>query len=108
MRAERRARARELLAKITPGPWHVSETSKGDAAVYIDEPSVPDAANVLFEADWGTMADAALIAAAPELLAEALDAIDRALGVCTGEQHKAEGPGQQRCTACAMRKELEQ
>lgn len=67
MTEERRKLARELLAKATPGPWtHVParETSDYPAVMPID--AVPDREE-----------DAALIAAAPELLAEALDAIDR-------------------------------
>lgn len=99
MTEERRKLARELLAKATPGPWHVSDNKLIRAAngCYVGN-SWPGGTH--------SNADAALIAAAPELLAEALDAIDRAMTVSTGKPHEAV-PGTAHCTACDMRRELE-
>jgi hypothetical protein len=77
---ERRKLARELLAKATPGPWYFDD----DGCCYADEvgndpvlePFMGEAIRV--EAD-----DARLIAAAPELLNEALVEIAR-LGAMLG------------------------
>jgi hypothetical protein len=58
--------ADEQLAKdATQGGWQSTETADGEpdrAVVCIDHPTVPDAATVLFEADYGTLADATHIA----------------------------------------------
>lgn len=77
MTPDRRAVLRAACEAATPGPWHVSETELEAAVVYVDDDKVPDAATVLFEGDWGTLADAGFIALARTALPDALDYIDR-------------------------------
>jgi hypothetical protein len=71
MTEERRKLARELLAKATPRPWvHVSSPGfDGDVWEGVHD---DDEMSVAFSPD-----NCRLIAAAPEMLAEALDEIDR-------------------------------
>jgi hypothetical protein len=61
------------VEKMTPGPWMVSETLEDEPVVFMAGP-IENSATVLFQADWGEMADAdglvALRNAAPALLAE--------------------------------------
>lgn len=42
--------------------WLITETADAHAVVYVSRPEPSSAATVLFEADWGTLADAAHIA----------------------------------------------
>lgn len=67
-------RLRALLAKATAGEWKAGEDDNGEPWILVDHPSVPDAVSILFDSDWGTADDAALVAAAinalPALLYE--------------------------------------
>ena len=66
-------KARHFAAR--DGEWKVNEThDDGTAVVYIDHESIRNAVTVLFEADWGELADAEFIAHShqdvPALVAE--------------------------------------
>lgn len=70
------AAARALGEAAAPPPWKSSETMADEAVVYVDDPDVAHAAIVLFQADWGTEADAAFIAAARTGWPAALDRVE--------------------------------
>lgn len=53
---------REHAQAATQGPWRVDATAEGDPVIYVPHPNIAEAANVLFEADWGTEEDAYHIA----------------------------------------------
>jgi hypothetical protein len=85
MTEERRRLARELLAQATPGPWAVGTPANPRHL----GPGTGYGVHNIYQPETGCDvtgphahlhgADAALIAAAPELLAEALDEIERLL-----------------------------
>lgn len=117
MTPERKARARELLAKATPGPWAVWEChAEVFANVTDNTPSSISGVQVCAgrdEDDWESdddfqlgapEDDAALIAAAPDLLAEALDTIDRALKSLSVDGH--DGSHMDGCSSCRAVREL--
>ena len=64
--------ARHFAAR--DGEWKTTTTQEDNAVVYVDHESIHNAVTVLFEADWGEVADAEFIAHAhqdvPALLAE--------------------------------------
>lgn len=71
MTPERQAEARRLLAEATPGPWVQEQyLRRFEHAVYQHGAMPP-----LLVVDGCRPSDAALIAAAPTLLTEALDAL---------------------------------
>lgn len=65
-------KARHFAAR--DGEWKVTETQDDEAVVFVDHESIHGAATVLFQADWGVLADAEFIANAhqdvPALAAE--------------------------------------
>jgi hypothetical protein len=52
--------ARHVAARA--GEWKVTETQADCPVVYVDHESISGAVTVLFEADWGELADAEFIA----------------------------------------------
>lgn len=65
-------------AKATPGPLKAS-TDEDATILYVDLPedeAGPDAISILFQADWGTPEDAALIAESRNLLKAALALVE--------------------------------
>jgi len=60
----------------TPGPWKVVEHTPESASVRIDEDCLISGAYLGGESDTLTVANARLIAAAPELLESAKDALE--------------------------------
>lgn len=75
--------ARELLAKATPGPWEVRIRDSGDVEVVKDHEHIEWICSVGDEAERAAIADAELIAAAPTLLAELADEVNRLRALTT-------------------------
>ena len=76
MTDERRKLARELLAAATPRPWKWLPDDYGEYAFLHNDADDP-VIGISPHCGDPTKSDAALIAAAPELLREALDELDR-------------------------------
>lgn len=74
MTDERRKLARELLAAATPGPWYFDEYGCCYSDSGVNKPVLePQDCSLVRVSDE----DSKLIAAAPDLLREALDELDR-------------------------------
>ena len=72
-------RWRKAEQAATKGPWQVDATQEGDPVIYTPATVPPGSAAVLFEAHWGSEADAEFIAAARNAVPRLLAAIDAVL-----------------------------